>query len=190
MARLEDPANIWITFQKNKTKVFLKHTKPTVGCREVFVRRPTKFSRCTIGWSWSSPAFFGRFDVLNQHWSVGPSDHFGVCCHPRLVAGPCLATPMKTSWLRHWCVSQKQLWTQVPLLPIEFNWTYHHSYLRMLLGNAPLIGCSAGEPVHEKGKNGHATWPSGVERRLGVSGQLWTQTLTLWADTADCFHRH
>ncbi|ROI46694.1 Fibulin-7 [Anabarilius grahami] len=26
-------------------------------------------------------------------------------------------------------------------------------------------------------QNGRATWPSGVERRFGVSGQLWTQTL-------------
>ncbi len=25
------------------------------------------------------------------------------------------------------CVSQKQLWSQVPSLPIEFNGTYHHS---------------------------------------------------------------
>ncbi len=36
------------------------------------------------------------------------------------------------------CVSQKQLWSQVPSLPIEFNGTNDHSYLTMLLGNAPL----------------------------------------------------
>ncbi len=34
-------------------------------------------------------------------------------------------------------VSQKQLWSQVLSLPIEFNRTDHHSWLMMLLGNAP-----------------------------------------------------
>lgn len=35
------------------------------------------------------------------------------------------------------CVSQKQLWSQVPSLPTEINGTCDHSWLRMLLGNAP-----------------------------------------------------
>ncbi len=41
-----------------------------------------------------------------------------------------------------------------------------------------------------KAQNGRATLPSGVERWLGVSGQLWTQTLPTWADPAVCFRRH
>ncbi len=40
-----------------------------------------------------------------------------------------------------------------------------------------LIGYSAGEPVREKSAEWTCYWPLGVERRLGVSGQLWTQTL-------------
>ncbi len=41
-----------------------------------------------------------------------------------------------------------------------------------------------------KAQNRCATWLSGVERRLGVSGQLWTQTLPTWADPAVCFRHH
>ncbi|ROJ24376.1 hypothetical protein DPX16_21262 [Anabarilius grahami] len=47
-----------------------------------------------------------------------------------------------------------------------------------------LIGCSATatcwfrKAFHlTQAQNGHATWPSAVKRRFGVSGQLWTQTV-------------
>ncbi len=38
-------------------------------------------------------------------------------------------------------ISQKQLWAQVPSLPIDFNGTCDHSWLTMLLGNTLLVGC-------------------------------------------------
>ncbi|ROJ78818.1 hypothetical protein DPX16_15343 [Anabarilius grahami] len=98
-----------------------EHTKPTVGRRAVYVRRPTKFSQCVPHRRLKLvlDCFFSADSTLEL---VGPSGH-----------------------------------------------------LIILTGSSATATCWYGKVfLLTQAQNGRPTWPSAVERRFGVSGQLWT----------------